>query len=1350
MDPQLVDLFENPPRHHGPVPLWWWSGAPVTRERVRWQLERFVAGGIHDLVLMNLAPKGPTYGAPPDDPPWFSEPWWDLVGYACDVAAELGVHLWLYDQIGFSGANVQGAIVAAHPEAAGRVLRHRSAAVDDDGRVPVGDRDHLLGVYAGRDGAHGWRRLPVRDGRVDARAGTEVRVVCWQETAFDYLSPEACARLIDAVHGEFDRRLPEHLGSVIAGSFQDELPAMPTWSARFADEFARRRGYDLLDHLPSLWERGGAADDEVRADYHLVRTQLAEEAFFRPLGEWHERRGMLVGADQTNPARAGWPTQSSQLYGDYFATHRWINAVGSDHEGDARVHSSMADLYGHPRVWIESFHSSGWGGTLEDTWDWLLPFFRSGADLYNPHAVYYDTRAGWFEWAPPGTDFRQPYYAAYPSFARAVARTSALLTWGDHVVDVGLLYPAATGHAELTPDGPIDYFGDGQVGASHERADRAQATYLALAGTNNWFRHAPGAFDVAGVDFDVVDEDSVRRGVADDGALRVEALRLRTVVLPAVTHLQPGTAEQLVRLLDAGGRVVVVGADPEHVTGRVTGRAVPESSRAALAALTAHPRLVRVGSPEEAVSVVADGGTPAWAPQGLRARRSGDVTVAFLPAAAPNATAFPLRRDPGSLHWDDIDFDPARYAAATRVEVDGPVAWAEVWNPATGHRAEATVTTGPAGSTIDVDLAGAPAVFVVWGEGEPARAAVAAPVARSGAAPAAPDDATEEVLDDGWTHELVPTLDNTWGDIALPAGADVPLEVWRMRWRDGDAEPVDVRATFGQQVLVHGPATAPPSPLGPKEAERVHGGADLAGPDWQVHRFSRSRGLDTDDGHRYEPKGFVPEEFLVLPAPGDGEHVTVRTVLRVPEAGAYDLTVAAPGAKRVRVDGVEVHDDGGSDGLFATTVPVRLAGRTAVLEYTVGASELPASVHGDRPRTMGSWFMLERAGEHVARPEFVAPAAVTGGEGDLRTRFTTAADAERLVVVVGSTSAARVELDGRPVGRQEKVQYYESDAGDRPMFFTHRLDGVPAGEHELRVVAETADPGHAVSVDAVVDGPAGRQAVVSGPAWTTGTTGERVRVVRGLGAGLTHTHVARRPHPLPGTSWLAGEPELGAPAVAFEAARSAAPRGQEFEVLLPAGTREVDLPVPASSVRLGGQVVTPEAGTLVLERPLERPTELVVQVGPRAFSVGGAAWSGPVVVRTEAFGGPFGDWRELGLGAWSGAVRSTRRLAARDGERLTLDLGRVRGAVVVAVDGEVRDTVFCSPFAVDLGPLAPGEHEVAVTVYGTLAPRLDSVSPTAFLRPSQLLTGVLGPVRLRRHRAGSDTSTDISRAEGDR
>lgn len=163
-----------------------------------------------------------------------------------------------------------------------------------------------------------------------------------------------------------------------------------------------------------------------------------------------------------------------------------------------------------------------------------------------------------------------------------------------------------------------------------------------------------------------------------------------------------------------------------------------------------------------------------------------------------------------------------------------------------------------------------------------------------------------------------------------------------------------------------------------------------------------------------------------------------------------------------------------------------------------------------------------------------------------------------------------------------------------------------------------------------------------------------------------------------------------------------------------------------------------EAGRLTLDRPLDRPATLIVRTAPRAFDVGGAAWDGPVVVRSEPFVGPFEDWRDAGLGAWSGAVRSTRSIHVAERERVRLDLGRVRGAVLIAVDDNVVGELFCSPFALDLGELAPGEHRLTVTVYGTLAPRLDSISPTHFLRPSQLHTGVRGPVRLARRSVGGD------------
>lgn len=348
----VLDVLREPPREFSPAAIWWWSGEPLRRDRLRWQMERLVAGGVRNLVILNLAPSGPLFGSDADDPPFLSEAWWELLDGVCADAFELGAYLWFYDQLGFSGADLQARLVQERPEFAGQWL--------------------------------------APDGTVSTRG-------------FDYLSREACAVLLDRVHGEFERRVGHWFGKVIAGSFQDELPTVPTWSATFAEEYAARRGRPFSLDAPD-WHA-----------YQVTRAELAEEAFFRPLAAWHERHGLLNGCDQQDPARAGHPVDGVRLYADYARTHRWYGAPGSDHHGDARLHSSLAHLYGRPRTWIEAFHSSGWGGTLEETFDWLLPWLRAGANLYNPHAVYYTTRRGWWEWAPPSTDWRQPYWRHHGS-----------------------------------------------------------------------------------------------------------------------------------------------------------------------------------------------------------------------------------------------------------------------------------------------------------------------------------------------------------------------------------------------------------------------------------------------------------------------------------------------------------------------------------------------------------------------------------------------------------------------------------------------------------------------------------------------------------------------------------------------------------------------------------------------------------------------------------------------------------------------------------------------------------------------------------------------------------------------
>ncbi|MFD5157894.1 hypothetical protein ACFWMJ_07460 [Streptomyces hawaiiensis] len=90
-------------------------------------------------------------------------------------------------------------------------------------------------------------------------------------------------------------------------------------------------------------------------------------------------------------------------------------------------------------------------------------------------------------------------------------------------------------------------------------------------------------------------------------------------------------------------------------------------------------------------------------------------------------------------------------------------------------------------------LDGAPAALVVWREGRPA------PTPSGGGTAVRVVDVSA-----GWQGRLVPTMDNTWGDLALPPGASVEEpQSWTMEWtRTEGAVWERTRVTYGNQARI--------------------------------------------------------------------------------------------------------------------------------------------------------------------------------------------------------------------------------------------------------------------------------------------------------------------------------------------------------------------------------------------------------------------------------------------------------------------------------------------------------------------------------------------------------------------
>src|SRR5262249_43809567 len=158
-----------------------------------------------------------------DDPPFFSEAWWEIFLGVCEDARELGVSLWFYDQFGFSGSNLQAKLIEKDRSFAAQALKRICAAPGETGlRCPPGCIPLPPAPMPNRRTLLAYAQPP---GESPQPAHT---------------NPAACAALRNGVHAEYQRRAGQYFGSVIVGSFQDELWSLPTWNSVFAREFQRR------------------------------------------------------------------------------------------------------------------------------------------------------------------------------------------------------------------------------------------------------------------------------------------------------------------------------------------------------------------------------------------------------------------------------------------------------------------------------------------------------------------------------------------------------------------------------------------------------------------------------------------------------------------------------------------------------------------------------------------------------------------------------------------------------------------------------------------------------------------------------------------------------------------------------------------------------------------------------------------------------------------------------------------------------------------------------------------------------------------------------------------------------
>jgi hypothetical protein len=1323
----------------GEVPLWWWEGERMTKERVTAELETLAAEGVKAVCPIQRSPGR-------CDPQSFSPEWWELFAYTNAECKRLGMTLWAYDQVGYGHYGwLEKAAAQVNDPRTNRVLVATADGTSDAPiRVDLPEGKFLSArAYPILDGVLNDAESVDVSGSVSGKAlewttsGGAWRVVAQVAEPFQtfYLSDTSGDAFIDMFYGELERTLgAESMGTSFVGIFQDEHPPTPRdiYTDELVQAFRERCGYDITRAIPALHFDVGPLTPKYRTDYLDVYLEIVEQDYWKRVYDWTWERGLLTSHDNWGRNNIN---RQSEGYIDYFRTQRWFSAPGYDDSGqhplternyyDTKIASSIARLYARPRVWNEAFHSSGWGRTTDQTLTWLSAGMAFGANLYDEHGLYYATRASTWEHAAPDPHWRQPYWCYYDVLSDFVARSSYLMSQGQHVVDVGVHYPVASLLAGEPPN--------------TESPDYNR--YMALS----------RMIFYAGIDNDIVDDDSILASEVRDGAIHMGGNAYRALVFGPETTVRRGVLEKALELVESGGVVLFAERAPSAST--EAGRDDPE-----LAVLIR--QLLGVDSaPAELVEKSFDsGGFCAFVPTNSDAVPSLITEHIDRDFIATGGNVFETHRQVGDVHVYLVQsVEPEPFTLEARCRVDGVP---ELWDPFTGEISPVQAFDRKDGfTTIRHSLEGNTATFFVMRPGD----------AQSSRGNEDGTSTTERVLPEIWEFSVIPTRDNRWGEFRWPPSNEVigpEVRSFRYReevgvdgveagWHTKDFDDADWQTTLystGPYWLLHACEAGDETII-----QRVlESESDVAaGSGWQEVNYSKTIGLAKAapwGGHSGYPDGHIDKNFIDLP---EGRKL-LFTRIHAPKAQRCGLRVELSNSTpRLWVNGEEQPFEEAVGNL-----PLREGENTVLLD-------LPDGGHGQlfvqsAPPTAAS---MAEAAQGGATPDIETASWVWAGHSQacyVRKVFELdeAPKDARLTVSVNSgfrlfVNGEKIEEEIGPWANWQEPETFTVTPLLREgrntiaiwgqLFVDQSLskseEAFQARGIVLALKVRLAD-GNEVSV---VTDESWRGAVDDFKDWESpdfddsgwvpvtirGKMGDApwgMAVVDNVGA----VTVPKRPLSIDLESpYLECFDEV--PDLIYDVKRADDVRVGWYRFEAPPGLQAI-IPPAATKAEFwvdGVSVGLIRGGAAILSEPAEGVSTVAMRVEMEPGAYAGAAFPEPIGVNLEGGTIGLGLWTDYALPTYSGIGVYTQAIELdqlEKGSKTWLDLGQVLVAAEVLVNGKNAGVRVAYPFKFDIsGLVQPGKNTIEVRVANTIAPHYTTI-PAMNLGPTE--SGLLGPVRL--------------------
>jgi hypothetical protein len=332
-------------------------------------------------------------------------------------------------------------------------------------------------------------------GHTNATAGGGQGLEC------DKFSREAVAKQVDNWFGQFMKR-PHH--EVVKFLHVDSWECgSQNWSPRFAEEFTRRRGYDILQVLPVMAGVPYAHADIILRDVRKTIEELKNEAFFATVAEKARQYGVEVSFENVAPTMVS-DGMSHFRYADAPMGEFWLNSPTHDKPNDMLDAISAAHVYGKNIIQAEGFTEVR--GVWDETPAMVKPLLdRNFALGMNRLFFHVNTHNPWLDRKPGmtldgiGLFFQrdQTWFPEAKGFVDYITRCQTLLQEGKPVVDIAVYTGEEIPCRAFTPDKLVNVlpglFGPERIAAEQKRlANDGQPMIESPVGV----RHAAGIIDL--------------------------------------------------------------------------------------------------------------------------------------------------------------------------------------------------------------------------------------------------------------------------------------------------------------------------------------------------------------------------------------------------------------------------------------------------------------------------------------------------------------------------------------------------------------------------------------------------------------------------------------------------------------------------------------------------------------------------------------------------------------------------------------------------------------------------------------------------------------------------------------